>query len=90
MLSKNNFTSRHAAQLWTYYLRIWHKHSIVGLDNVPVSGAGLIVWYHGPVPVDYLGLLAHLHLQTGRKVWSVVDRCLEFLPGLEMFATHLR
>ena len=50
----------------------------------------MIVWYHGPVPVDYLGLVARLHLNTGRRVWSVVDRCLQFLPGLEMFTTHLR
>ena len=55
-----------------------------------MEGGGLIVWYHGPVPLDYLGLVARLHLNTGRRVWSVMDRCLEFLPGLEMFRTHLR
>ena len=73
-----------------YYLRLWHNHTIHGLENIPGEGAGLIVWYHGPLPVDYLGLLAQLHLSTGRKVWSVVDKCLQYLPGLEMFATHLR
>ena len=55
-----------------------------------MSGGGLIVWYHGPVPVDYLGLVARLHLDTGRRVWSVIDRLLASLPLLEMFTTHLR
>ena len=71
-------------------MRLWHRHSILGLDNIPVEGGGLIVWYHGPVPLDYLGLVARLHLNTGRRVWSVVDRCLQWLPLLEMFTTHLR
>ena len=71
-------------------MRLWHRHSILGLENIPVEGGGLIVWYHGPLPVDYLGLLAQLHLTTGRRVWSVMDKCLQYLPGLKMFSTHLR
>ena len=69
---------------------LWHSHTILGLENIPSHGGAVIVWYHGPVPVDYLGLVARIYLTTGRKVWSVVDRCLHYLPGLEMFATHLR
>ena len=76
--------------MWISYLRLWHRHSILGLENIPVEGGGVIVWYHGPVPVDYLGLVARLHLKTGRRVWSVVDRCLQSLPLLEMFSRHLR
>ena len=76
--------------MWKYYCQFWHKHSIRGLENIPGEGGALIVWYHGPLPVDYLGLLAQLHLQTGRKVWSVMDKCLQYLPGLEMLSTHLR
>ena len=76
--------------MWICYLKLWHRHSIQGLENIPVQGGGLIVWYHGPVPVDYLGLVARLHLDTGRRVWSVIDRYLASLPFLEMFTTHLR
>ena len=55
------------------------------------SGApALIVWYHGPIPVDYMGLVARIYLSSGRKVWSVVDKVLQYLPGLEMFRMHLR
>ena len=55
------------------------------------SGApALIVWYHGPIPVDYMGLVARIYLSSGRKVWSVVDKVLQHVPGLEMFRSHLR
>jgi len=81
---------RFVAKLWVGYLRIWHNHSIKGMENIPRESAGLIVWYHGPVPVDYMGLVAQIHLTTGRKVWSVVDRCLSYVPYLEMFTSHLR
>ena len=48
------------------------------------------MWYHGPIPVDYMGLVARIYLSSGRKVWSVVDKVLQYLPGLEMFRIHLR
>ena len=51
---------------------------------------GLLVWYHGPVPVDYMGLVARLLRDTGRRVVSVVDRCLDLLPGLDMVREHMR
>ena len=51
---------------------------------------GLLVWYHGPVPVDYMGLVARLLRDSGRRVVSVVDRCLAFMPMLQMFREHLR
>ena len=53
-------------------------------------GLGLIVWYHGPVPVDYIGLVARLYQDTGRMVVSVTDRSLEMLPGLDMFRHHMK
>ena len=71
-------------------MSLWHSHTILGLENIPHQGGAVIVWYHGPVPVDYLGLVSRIYLTTGRRVWSVVDRCLHYLPGMEMFATHLR
>ena len=51
---------------------------------------GLLVWYHGPVPVDYMGLVARLLRDSGRRVVSVVDRCLDLLPGLDMVREHMR
>ena len=51
---------------------------------------GLIVWYHGPLPVDYIGLVARIYRDTERRVFTVTDRCLEILPGLDMFRHHMR
>jgi len=78
------------AMMWTRYLSLWHNHSIVGLHNIPTKGPGLIVWYHGPVPVDYIGLVARVYLETNRRMYSVVDKCLHMLPFLDMFRTHMR
>ena len=69
---------------------LWHNHSIVGIHNIPTKGPGLIVWYHGPIPVDYIGLVARIYLETNRRVYSVVDRCLNMMPCLDMFRTHMR
>ena len=50
----------------------------------------MIVWYHGPLPVDYIGLVATVAKQKKRKMFTVVDRCLAMLPGLDMFRRYLR
>jgi len=81
---------KYIAMLWTSYLSLWHNHSIVGIHNIPTKGPGLIVWYHGPIPVDYIGLVARIYLETNRRVYSVVDRCLNMMPCLDMFRTHMR
>ena len=50
----------------------------------------MLVWYHGPLPVDYIGLVSQIYLDKERRVYSVVDRCLAFMPMLQMFREHLR
>ena len=41
------------ARIWRTYGEVYHGQEWIGLDNIPEDGA-LIVYYHGPVPVDYL------------------------------------
>ena len=50
------------------------RQEIEGLENIPKEGAALLVWYHGPVPVDYIGLVARIYKRDGRLVNSIVDR----------------
>ena len=50
----------------------------------------MLVWYHGPLPVDYIGLVSQIYLEKDQRVYSVVDRCLAFMPMLQMFREHLR
>ena len=37
---------RQAAGLWISYLRLWHRHSILGLENIPVEGRGRVLHSH--------------------------------------------
>ena len=77
--------SRLVAEMWIGYLKLCHNHSVIGLENIPSDGpgmllnlkyvamfitiqmiSGLIVWYHGPVPVDYMGLVAKIYKDKKR------------------------
>ena len=49
-----------------------------------------VVWYHGPIPVDYFGLVARLYLRDGRLVNTVVDRFLTQLPQWSDVETHFK
>ena len=54
--------------------RLWHSHEFRGFENIPSRGGAMVVWYHGTIPVDYLGLIAEIQLKHGRVMKSVVDR----------------
>eukprot|EP00092_Neocalanus_flemingeri_P026064 GFUD01028249.1.p1 GENE.GFUD01028249.1~~GFUD01028249.1.p1 ORF type:complete len:554 (-),score=127.64 GFUD01028249.1:124-1785(-) len=69
------------AKMWSSYTSFWHGQTFVGMDNIPREGPAVIVWYHGPMPVDYLGLIAEVFNRDGRVINSVVDRCLSNVPG---------
>jgi len=69
--------------MWGLYNSIWHGQTFTGLENIPRSGPALLVWYHGTLPVDYFGLMAEVFKRDGRIINTVVDRCLEHMPGLD-------
>ncbi len=54
--------------------RLGHGQEFRGFENIPSRGGAMLVWYHGNLPIDYLGLLAEVQLKHGRVVQSVVDR----------------
>ena len=54
-------------------LKIYHGHEWYGFENIPEDG-GLIIYYHGVVPVDYFGLIAKIWTEKRKVVHSVVDR----------------
>ena len=37
---------------------IWFGYEVDGLDNIPTSGAAMVVYYHGALPVDYYYFVA--------------------------------
>ena len=78
------------ANFWAKYTSLWHDQRVMGMENIPSNSAAILVWYHGPVPVDYIGLLARLYLRDGRLVHSVVDRSLAQMPLWHEVESHLR
>jgi hypothetical protein len=44
--------------LWDAQGWIWHGYEVIGLENIPESGPGLIVYYHAALPVDYYYLVS--------------------------------
>ena len=48
------------------------------MEKIPHNTAAILVWYHGPVPIDYISLVSKLYLRDGRMVNSVVDK---FITG---------
>ena len=73
--------------MFTFFL---HNQTFTGLENIPAKGPALLVWYHGPIPVDYFGLIAEVFKRDGRVINSVVDRCLYCMPGLGNFIKVLK
>lgn len=69
------------AAVWDAHSWIYHGYEVVGLDNLPAEGAGLIVYYHGAIPIDMYYLVARVCLSRDRLIHTVGDRFLFKLPG---------
>ncbi|XP_039383487.1 transmembrane protein 68-like isoform X2 [Mauremys reevesii] len=59
-------------------------YEVHGIEKIP-EGPGLIVYYHGATSVDYHFFVCNLYIQTGRVSYSVVDRFLRIVPGLQLY-----
>ncbi|XP_062986805.1 DGAT1/2-independent enzyme synthesizing storage lipids-like [Elgaria multicarinata webbii] len=70
------------AYLWDIFGRIWHGYEVHGIKNLP-EGPGLIIYYHGGIPLDYIFLIARLYLRKERFCHSVVDRFVLKFPGCQ-------
>lgn len=67
--------------LWDAQGWIWHGYEIEGMQNIPDSGAALIIYYHGAIPLDYYYLMAKVVLEKNRTIRTVADRFLFSIPG---------
>lgn len=64
---------------------ILHGHELIGLENIPDEGPGLLIYYHGLLPVDYYYVHAKVKLYKNRQMKIVADRFLFKLPGTIFF-----
>ncbi|XP_060099766.1 transmembrane protein 68-like [Heteronotia binoei] len=70
------------AYLLTGFGKIMHGYEIHGTENIP-QGPGLIVYYHGAIPIDYSFFFANRLVFHGQRCYSVVDHFLFMIPGLK-------
>uniref|UniRef100_A0A7M4FDZ1 Transmembrane protein 68-like n=1 Tax=Crocodylus porosus TaxID=8502 RepID=A0A7M4FDZ1_CROPO len=82
-----------ARQTWAYfydlYARIWHGYELHGLENIP-EGPGVVIFYHGAIPVDYVFFVVRYFILTHRMCVSVVDHILHKLPGFKLLLEFLK
>ncbi|XP_025953403.1 DGAT1/2-independent enzyme synthesizing storage lipids-like isoform X2 [Dromaius novaehollandiae] len=71
------------ATLWDGHARIWHGYELHGIENIP-EGPGLIVFYHGATPVDYIYFMAKLLILQKRTCHVVADHFVFKLPGFKL------
>lgn len=76
-----NVARKCIAAVWDAHSWIYHGYEVIGLDNLPTEGSGLIVYYHGAIPIDMYYLVARVCLSRDRLIHTVGDRFLFKLPG---------
>ncbi|XP_053098756.1 transmembrane protein 68-like [Hemicordylus capensis] len=71
--------------LWDRFARFWHGYELHGIENLP-NGPGLIIYYHGAIPIDYMYFLARFYILKRQCCYSIADDFIFKLPGLKMLA----
>nr|XP_056710892.1 transmembrane protein 68-like [Euleptes europaea] len=72
------------ASAMTMLGKVLHGYELCGIENLP-KGPGLIIYYHGALPIDYAFFYYKVYLTTGRFCSSVVDKFLYNLPSAKLF-----
>ncbi|XP_054840517.1 transmembrane protein 68-like isoform X2 [Eublepharis macularius] len=70
------------ANKWDRFARFWHGYELHGTENLP-DGPGLIIYYHGAIPIDYMYFLSRFFILKRRLCYSVADDFVFKLPGLK-------
>ncbi|XP_019753349.1 transmembrane protein 68 isoform X1 [Dendroctonus ponderosae] len=78
------------AIIWDAHGWIWHGYEISGLENLPVNGPALLIYYHGAMPVDIYYFLAKVYLSRNRIVHTVADHFLFKIPGFSILSDCMR
>lgn len=63
-------------------LRLYHRHSVEGLEHVPSKGRALLVVNHSLATYDITLLWAAIHDQKARFVRGLADRLFFKIPGI--------
>ncbi|WP_141730878.1 lysophospholipid acyltransferase family protein [Oligoflexus tunisiensis] len=63
-------------------LRVYHRHEVHGLENVPRRGPVIVACNHSLATYDMLMLMAAVYCHNGRLPRSLIDRAFYVFPGL--------
>ncbi|CAH0551690.1 unnamed protein product [Brassicogethes aeneus] len=74
---------RIASIIWDGHGWIMHGYEVDGMENIPVDGPALIIYYHGAIPIDIYYLLAKMILHK-RLIHTVADHFLFKIPGFSV------
>ncbi|ELU04707.1 hypothetical protein CAPTEDRAFT_173647 [Capitella teleta] len=69
---------------WDATGHLWHGFEIDGIEKLPENGPGLLVYYHGAIPIDVYYIISKLLLKKKRILRTVGDRFLFMIPGLRL------
>jgi len=72
------------ATMWDAHAWLWYGYELKGLENLPLEGGCMLVYYHGAIPLDYYFLVNRVLLLKGILINSVVDKFLYRAPGLKI------
>lgn len=71
------------------YSKVWHGYEILGMENIPKSGAVLVIFYHAAFPLDQLYFISRVYFEKQRAIWSVVDKFFNDTPNSKAFLEFL-
>lgn len=75
-------TYKSIAAFWQTQATIWHGYEVHGLENIPDDGSGLLIYYHGALPIDFYYIYSKTLLEKNRKFKIVADNFLFQIPGI--------
>jgi 1-acyl-sn-glycerol-3-phosphate acyltransferase len=63
-------------------IRLYHRHEVIGMQNIPKEGAALIVCNHSLATYDMSLLMAAIYAEQKRIVRSLIDHLFFKIPYL--------
>ncbi len=77
------------AVFWETQGAICHGHEIVGFENIPEKGSGLLIYYHATFPIDFYYVYSKIALYKNRRFKIIADKFLFKVPGNFYFVLNL-
>ncbi|PIU00162.1 MAG: hypothetical protein COT74_06230 [Bdellovibrionales bacterium CG10_big_fil_rev_8_21_14_0_10_45_34] len=72
------------------FSRLYNGYEVHGIERIPLSGPALIVFYHGPLPIDSWYFSFELYRKTGRWIRGLGDSWLISTPFFKELSENLR